>query len=189
MPPEGSKSFEELAVPHWEVVYRIARRLTSDQHAAEDLTQETYLKAYKSFPSFEMREYGIKPWLLRILHNTFLNRLAREQRTPRPTDDVQLMGLYDPASGWGGDLSASLCGEHEYLDEEVKRAIDALAPGFRTVLLLWATMELSYQEIAEIVGVPVGTVMSRLHRARQQLLAGLPHYAREHRRIPARDHS
>jgi RNA polymerase sigma-70 factor (ECF subfamily) len=188
MPPEGSKSFEELAVPHLEAIYRIARRLTRDQHAAEDLTQETYLKAYKSFASFEMREYGIKPWLLRILHNTYLNRLAQERRAPRPADDSRLGGVQDPA-GAAFELSASLRGEHEHLDEEVKRAIDALGPEFRAVLLLWATMELSYQEIAEIVGVPVGTVMSRLHRARQQLLEALSDYAREHRRIPARDQS
>lgn len=188
MPPEGSKSFEELAVPHLEAIYRIARRLTRDAHAAEDLTQETYLKAYKSFASFEMREFGIKPWLLRILHNTFLNRLARDQRTPRPTDDSQLAGLPDRATE-DFELSTALRGEHEHLDQEVKRAIDALAPEFRAVLLLWATMELSYQEIAAIVGVPVGTVMSRLHRARHQLMGALAGYAREYRRIPARDHT
>jgi RNA polymerase sigma-70 factor (ECF subfamily) len=188
MPPEGSKSFEELAVPHLEAIYRIARRLTRDQHAAEDLAQETYLKAYKSFGSFEMREFGIKPWLLKILHNTFLNRLAREQRGPRPTDDSRLFGLHEPAVE-EFELSTSLRGDHEHLDQEVKRAIDGLSPDFRAVLLLWATMELSYQEIADIVGVPVGTVMSRLHRARQQLMAALSGYAREHRRIPARDHS
>ena len=86
MPAKAEKSFEELAVPHLELVYRVARRLCRNEHEAEDLVQETYLKAYKAFERFEMREFGIKPWLLKILHNTFLNRLARQRRAPRLAD-------------------------------------------------------------------------------------------------------
>ncbi len=186
MSAKAKRSFEELALPHLEAVYRVARRLARDDHLAEDLVQETYLKAYKSFSSFEMREFGIKPWLFRILHNAFLNRLARDSRNPKATENSQLDALAKGGEFAPAGLSFAEL-DYEHLDEEVKRAIDVLSPEFRAVVLLWATMELSYQEIAEILDVPIGTVMSRLHRARQQLARTLHDYAREHRRIPAQD--
>jgi RNA polymerase sigma-70 factor, ECF subfamily len=183
MPLEGDKSFEEQALPHLETLYRVARRLTRNEHEAEDLVQETFLKAYRAFASFEMREFGIKPWLLKILHNTFLNRQARENRAPTAADQKNLEQMYEatPSASAPAGLPEV---DYEQLDEEVKQAIDTLAPEFRSVLLLWATMELSYQEIAETLGVPIGTVMSRLHRARQQLNRALKDYARAHRLIP-----
>lgn len=179
MPPNGN-DFEALALPHLETLYKIARRLSKSEHVAEDLVQETYLKAFKSFDGFEMREFGIRPWLLRILHNTFLNRLAREGRSPRPADHEQLEKML----GSDGPQRATEDPprlDPEQLDQEVKRAIDQLPTEFREVVLLWGTMELSYQEIADILGVPIGTVMSRLHRARQHLMRSLGDYAREHR--------
>ncbi|MBU0639589.1 MAG: sigma-70 family RNA polymerase sigma factor [Planctomycetes bacterium] len=182
MPPEDEKSFEELAVPHLETVYRVARRLARREHEAEDLVQETYLKAYKAFASFEMREYGIKPWLLKILHNTFLNRRARESRAPKATDQQTLEQMQE-ASSSDGDVNNPPELDYEHLDQEVKEAIDGLQPEFRSVLLLWATMELSYQEIADILSVPIGTVMSRLHRARRQLTRVLYEYARANRLV------
>ena len=175
MPDEGEQSFEALAVPQLETLYRIARRLTRDQHEAEDLVQETYLKACQAFSRFEVREFGIKPWLLKILHNTFLNRQARRKRAPRATDQQTL----DQAASAEYVSPPEL--DYENLDEEVKQAIDDLHPEFRSVLVLWATMELSYQEIADVLGVPIGTVMSRLHRARMHLARSLAEYAREHR--------
>ncbi|HUU98510.1 MAG TPA: sigma-70 family RNA polymerase sigma factor [Phycisphaerae bacterium] len=184
MPAKAEKSFEELAVPHLELVYRVARRLCRNEHEAEDLVQETYLKAYKAFSRFEMREFGIKPWLLKILHNTFLNRLARERRAPRLADHKNMEQMHE-APGAGSEISEPPALDYEKLDSEVKRAIDQLQPEFRTVLLLWGTMEVSYQEIANTLGVPIGTVMSRLHRARQALTRTLHDYAREHRLIPA----
>lgn len=174
MPNKSDGSFEALAVPHLEMVYRVARRLARDQHAAEDLVQETYLKAYRAFDRFEMRGFGIRPWLLKILHNTFLNRYAQEQRGPKPTDQAALEQVHE------ADVAAPPALNYEDLDQEVKQAIDGLSEEFRSVLLLWATMELSYQEIAEALDVPIGTVMSRLHRARQQLIKKLSDYAAEH---------
>jgi RNA polymerase sigma-70 factor (ECF subfamily) len=178
MPRDQKQTFEELAVPHFDALYRIARRLARDEHAAEDLLQETYLKAYAGFSRFQMREFGIKPWLLKILHNTFLNRLSRGGRNPRSADPNLLEEVESGANGPLGEVRGL---DFELLDGEVRAAIDALQPEYRTVLLLWATMELSYQEIADILGVPVGTVMSRLHRARQSMLAALAGYARENR--------
>jgi RNA polymerase sigma-70 factor (ECF subfamily) len=169
-------AFETLALPHLEVVYRVAKRLTRDQHAAEDLVQETYFKAYRAFDKFEVREYGIRPWLLKILNNTFLNRLARDRKAPQATDHQVLEATQE-----ADPVSAPVELDFENVDEEVKRAIDDLAPEFRSVVLLWATMEHSYQEIADILDVPIGTVMSRLHRARQQLTRALDDYARENR--------
>lgn len=180
MSPTRDESFESLALPQLDLVYRVARRLTRREHEAEDLVQETYLKAYKSFDRFELREYGIKPWLLKILHNTFLNRRAREAKAPRATDQ-QVLEESRAANPPAGALDGPPALDYERMDEEVKRAIDDLSEDFRTVLVLWATMELSYQEIADTLEVPIGTVMSRLHRARQQVSRELADYARENR--------
>lgn len=176
------QSFDELALPHLEMIYRVARRLTRREHEAEDLAQETFLKAHKAFASFEMRDFGIKPWLLKILHNTYLNRQARETRAPRATDQQNLDKISHE------EFSTSLPNlDYEQLDTEVKQAIDALPSDFRMVLLLWSTMELSYQEIADSLGLPIGTVMSRLHRARQQLARALATYAAENRLLGTQD--
>lgn len=184
MPGDQKRAFEELAVPHFDALYRIARRLVKDEHAAEDLLQETYLKAYAGFKSFEMRGFGIRPWLLKILHNTFLNRLAREGRKPRSADQAMLEEVEDHAEG---ERPAGLAINVDLLDAEVKGAIDSLPPEFRVVLLHWATMEHSYQEIADILGIPIGTVMSRLYRARQAMLAALTSYGRENRLSPVEE--
>ncbi|MEW6251625.1 MAG: sigma-70 family RNA polymerase sigma factor [Planctomycetota bacterium] len=177
MASADEKSFEALALPHLDTVYRVAYRLTRDEHEAEDLVQETYLKAFKGFADYEVREFGIRPWLLRILHNTFLNRIARQKRAPRATDQQVLEQVPDQTRAVPPKL------DYEKLDAEVKAALDQLSPEFRAVVLLWASGEMSYQEIAEVLDVPIGTVMSRLHRARQQLAAALDEYARE-QRIP-----
>ncbi|MFO0838234.1 MAG: sigma-70 family RNA polymerase sigma factor [Phycisphaerae bacterium] len=181
MRPAGDNSFEALAVPHLEAIYGFARRLARNEHEAEDLLQETYLKACKAFGTFDLREFGIKPWLLKILHNSFLNRQAREGHAPRAVGNEELDAGIGELSPVGADGQAEV--DFEYVDEEVKRALDQLQPEFRAVLLLWATMELSYQEIAEILGVPIGTVMSRLHRARSLLSRSLSSYAVKNRWI------
>ncbi len=178
----SNAAFEALALPHLETLYRVARRLTRSDHEAEDLVQETYLKALRAFGRYEARACGIRPWLLRILNNAFLNRQARDRTAPRATEQQVLDQRPDEPL-----LPPEL--DYEQLDGEVKGALDALSPEFRMVLLLWATDELSYQEIAEILDVPIGTVMSRLHRARQQVIGRLREYAREHRlrQGPARE--
>ena len=180
MPSDERSAFEELALPHLPLLYRVARRLVRDEHAAEDLVQETYLRALKAFSSVEVRGYGLKSWLLKILNNAFLNRAARENRSPRLVEQdtlEQSAGGSEPGAGAPEPL------DYEYVDEEVKRAIDELPEEFRTVLLMWATMEFSYKEIAEILEVPMGTVMSRLYRARQGLSRTLERYARASGRI------
>lgn len=179
MPTTHDESFEALAVPQLGAVYRVARRLARDEHEAEDLVQETFLKAQKAFGRFEMREFGIRPWLLKILHNAFLNRRASEKRMPRSAAEDVLEQTEDPR------LDADVIGppelDYERVDEEVKSAIDALRPEFKSVLLMWATMDLSYQQIADVLNIPIGTVMSRLHRARHQLTTELHEFARQNR--------
>ncbi len=176
MASTGDKSFEAVALPHLDTVYRVARRLARDEHEAEDLVQETYYKAYRAFGDFQMREYGVKPWLLKILNNSFLNRKAREKRAPKSVDQ-QTLARVEAADEDAGPPELNF----QNLDQEVKRALEELAPEFRSVLLLWGTMEFSYQEIANMLDVPIGTVMSRLHRARRQLVAALGDFARENR--------
>lgn len=181
MRQDDPSSFEACALPHFEGLLRIARRLTRREHEAEDLVQETFLKAFRAFGRVEMREFGIKPWLLKILHNTFITRSTREQRGPRATDMAQLESdaRVDTSAASGLPILPAL--DLDRLDSEVKTAIDELSPEFRVVLLLWATMEFSYQEVSEILSIPIGTVMSRLHRARQNLAARLGAFAVQNR--------
>ena len=167
------KSFESLALPHLDSVYRFARRLTGDEHEAEDLVQDTFLRAYKAFGNFQLREFGVRPWLLKILHNTFLNRQAKIKRTPRSADQQTLEEIQEDERPGAVFSDEPVQLDFEALDSNVKHALEALSPEFRSILLLWATMELSYQEIAEVLSIPIGTVMSRLHRARQQVLQSL----------------
>jgi len=161
--------FVRLALAEIDAVDRVARSLVRGAAEADDLVQETYLRALKSCDGFELQSFGIRPWLLRILHNLHVNRAKREQKQPAATaaEHLELMAVEEtppvPAEGFN-DV---------YLD----RALDELPTELRSILILWAVDELSYNEIAEVVGIPIGTVMSRLHRARQRLtslLAGHP---------------
>jgi RNA polymerase sigma-70 factor (ECF subfamily) len=183
--------FERLALEHMDMLFRIARRLSgSDAASAEDLVQETYLRAFRALDKFELNEqYGIKPWLLRIMHNLHFSRAGREKRQPTSIDDEHLASIPDSAGGSGGlmggkgglDMPPLALGSFEGMDERLVRAIDDLPPEYQTVLLLWAVDELSYKEIATALDVPIGTVMSRLHRARQRLAEQLQDFAREER--------
>lgn len=170
-----AERFEAEALPHLGLLYRMARRLSRSAEDAEDLVQETYLKAFKGFATFEPRSFGIRPWLLRILHNTFLNRAKREQRAPRTADLEQAEQTSVTGSGGTGGPVVEI--DLEQVDDEIRRALLELTPEYRSVVLLWATMEFGYQDMAEILELPVGTVMSRLHRARRQLRERLSAFA------------
>lgn len=164
--------FEKLALEQLDLLYRIARRLARDPGRAEDLVQETYLRAIRAQEGFDLQPHGIRPWLLRIMHNVHVSRAEREGRQPSAIEEDQLESStrgvspppYDPATFDG-------------MDQQLVRAIESLTPEYQVVLLLWAVDELSYKEIAQAVGIPIGTVMSRLHRARQKLSEQLRTYA------------
>lgn len=179
--PTRQAGFEKVAMPHLDSVYRMARRLTGNETEADDLVQETFLRAYRAFETFQLRQYGAKPWLLKILHNTFYTRIGRQARQPVAMEDVDLNEVAETEQNITSGFAANL--NWEGVDQELKGAVNALAPEYREVLLLWAIEGLAYKEIAEVCDVAIGTVMSRLFRARQQVSEKLGRYARE-KRIP-----
>jgi RNA polymerase sigma-70 factor (ECF subfamily) len=168
------EQFETMALEQLDLLYRVARRLTRREAAAEDLVQETYLRALRAYSSFDLKEFGIRPWLLRILHNLHSSRGQRESRQPQALDDEQLAKVSTRS-----DLPPLPAGSFDGMDQQLVRAVSQLPQEYQSVLLLWALEDLSYKEIAEAVDVPIGTVMSRLHRARQRLVQQLHDYARE----------
>ncbi|MDP9173263.1 MAG: sigma-70 family RNA polymerase sigma factor [Planctomycetota bacterium] len=159
------EEFERLALKQIDAVDRAARTLTKHSVEADDLVQETYCRAIKAWESFELQSFGIRPWLLRILHNLYVTRSKREARQPRATDSDHLQAMPDPSNP---PFTFSEAGE------ELNHALDQLPVELRTTITLWALDELKYHEIAQVMGIPIGTVMSRLHRARQQLRELLP---------------
>ena len=174
--PSASR-FDETVLCHLNLVYRVAVRMCGDVHSAEDLVQETFLKAHRGFAQFELREYGAKPWLLRILHNVYVSRGTRAHKPPTLLEDLSLEDL--AADLYETSAAEVLSGkiDWERFDDELKAGVETLAPEYRSVLLLWALCDLSYKEIAEVLGCAIGTVMSRLFRARQQLGKALAPYA------------
>ena len=171
--------FRELAMAEMDAVYRMAMRLARHPDDASDLVQETYLKAFSNEDKFELRAQGIRPWLFKILHNTFYTKVGKAKREPTLGDDlpeVAASGAVDePPPAW--DL-ASL--DWEQVDDRLKAGIEELPEHYREVLLLWAVEGLKYREVAEVLEVPLGTVMSRLYRARAILSERLVDLAGEH---------
>lgn len=161
--------FERLALEQLDAVHRMALQLARNQQDAWDLVQETYLRALRSAGTFEERGVGIRPWLFTILHNTFYTRVKREARAPRAVEkffDASSVETQpdDPPPAW--DLASF---DWEQVDQRLKTAIEELSEEHRTVLLLWGVEGMKYRQIADMLGVPIGTVMSRLHRARKTL--------------------
>ncbi len=173
-----SPAFRQLLLAEMDSVYRMAMHLARHPDEASDLTQETYLKAFKAEASFELRDQGVRPWLFKILHNTFYTRVGRQKREPTIADDMAHEAvpseIDQPPPAW--DL-ASL--DWEQVDDRLKHAIDDLPEHYREVLLLWAVEGLKYREVAEVLDVPLGTVMSRLYRARAILSTALADLAAE----------
>lgn len=172
-----TREYEQVVLCHLDLVYRMAVKLTGDPHEAEDLVQETFLRAHRAFDRFELREYGAKPWLLRILHNVFYTRCGTTGKSPTLIDDLSLDDI--AAELEQASVHSFAKGEVDWdqFDEELKAAVMTLAPEYRSVLLLWSLNDLSYKEIAKVLGCALGTVMSRLFRARQQLGEALGEYA------------
>src|SRR2546423_10119550 len=165
--------FADLAMEHMSSLYNAALRMTRNPADAEDLVQETYLKAYRGFGSFQ-EGTNLKAWLYRILTNTYINSYRAKKRRPEQSDieDVEDLYLYRRLGG----LEAARVGqsaEEEVLDHftdtEVKEALEALPEQFRMAVLLADVEGFAYKEIAEILDIPIGTVMSRLHRGRRAL--------------------
>src|SRR5688572_4888574 len=166
---------------HMDSLYAGALRMTRNPADAEDLVQETYLKAYRGFGGFE-EGTNIKAWLFRILTNTYINRYRQQKRRPDETDlgDVEDFYLYRRL---GGIDEARISKSAEdtlfelFTDDEVKAALESLPDTFRMAVLLADVEGFAYKEIAEILDIPIGTVMSRLHRGRKALQKRLYDFA------------
>jgi RNA polymerase sigma-70 factor (ECF subfamily) len=162
--------FEREAIPLLSELYGGALRLTRNPSDAEDLLQETYLRAYRGFASFK-EGTNLRAWLYRILTNAFINIYRKRQREPQTISDsdVEEWYLYDKLGPEGAEASAEAQVLDSLPDEDVQEALASLPDQFRLAVLLADVEGFSYKEIAEILEVPIGTVMSRLHRGRRAL--------------------
>jgi RNA polymerase sigma-70 factor (ECF subfamily) len=167
-------SFEQEALVHLDALYRVALRLTGNAADADDLVQETMLKAYRAWDQYE-KGTNAKGWLLTILRNSFINEYRRRTRHPETVD----VDTIEPFAVFGEVQEDDPQGAFfdQIVDDEVLKAIDELPVAFRETLVLSDVEGMSYQEIGKILGVPVGTVKSRLFRARQALQGKLYEYA------------
>ena len=180
--------FAELAMPYMSPLYSAALRMTRNPSDAEDLVQETYLRAYRGFGGFR-EGTNLKAWLYRILTNTFINQYRAKKRRPDQVDldDVEDFYIFRRLGGLEA-ADAERTAETEALesmpDDEVKQALESIPEQFRMAVILADIEGFSYKEIAEILDVPIGTVMSRIHRGRRQLQKLLWDYATEHNLRP-----
>jgi RNA polymerase sigma-70 factor (ECF subfamily) len=178
----ASDEFEAEALRHLDALYRTALRMTRSEADAEDLVQETYIRAFRFRDQFTLGT-NMKAWLFRILTNTFINTYRRKTAQPEVTDleGIDEFSLYrrmadDRAASTSPDPEAELL--NSVVDTEVTDALEELPEKFRTAVLL-DVEGFSYKEIAEMLGIPIGTVMSRLHRGRKFLQKRLYDLARE----------
>jgi len=175
-PSGAGRSFDDEALPHLDALYRVALRLTGDQSQAEDLVQDTMLKAYRAWRQYQPGT-NAKGWLLTILRNTFINDYRRRRHEPIPMD----LELVEPHALHRSLEETDPEGTFfsQIVDDKVLEAIDQLPTEFREVLVLSDIEGMRYAEIAETLQIPVGTVKSRLFRARRLLQAELYAHAVE----------
>jgi RNA polymerase sigma-70 factor, ECF subfamily len=178
--PALRERFQRDVVPLLSGMYSSALRMTRNPADAEDLVQETFLRAFRGFGGFQ-EGTNLKAWLYRILTNTFINTYRKRQREPQtvPDDNVEDWYLYDRLAAQSSEASAEATVLESMPDDDVKAAVDALPEGFRMAVLLADVEGFSYKEIAEILDIPIGTVMSRLHRGRRALEKALWEKAKE----------
>ena len=174
-------NFERDAMQYAQQLYSAALRMTRNAADAEEVVQETFLKAYRSYNTFQ-EGTNLKAWLYRILTNTYINRYRKQQRRPAEVELGELQDLYlfkrlGEASGAERSTEESVL--ESMVDSDIKEAIESLPENFRLPVLLADVEGFSYKEIAEITEVPIGTVMSRLHRGRKALQRALWRIAEE----------
>ena len=181
--PQGKQAeFEAVVLEHFHTLYSTALRLTRNPSEAQDLVQETLLKAYRFFDRFEPGT-NVKAWLFTILRNTYINTYRKTVRQQEHVDFERIEPFYadttnDPEWEWTDQESLEAMLRH-LVQDDVKRALDALPEVYRIVVLLADLAELPYKDIATIIGCPEGTVMSRLFRGRRLLRKSLQEFARK----------
>lgn len=179
---ESQQRFQDDALPLLDQLYGGALRMTRNATDAEDLVQETYMKAYQAFDSFKPGT-NLKAWLYRIMTNTYINSYRKRQRQPQQSsaDEITDYQLLESSSHDSVGLeSAELEALKNLPSQEIAQAMNDLNEDYRMVVYYADVEGLAYKEIAEILDVPLGTVMSRLHRGRKQLREALKDVAREH---------
>jgi RNA polymerase sigma-70 factor (ECF subfamily) len=173
-------AFEKIAFAHMDALYNTALRMTRNPLDAEDLLQDVYLRAFRFFDKFE-EGTNFKAWIFKILTNTYINRYRQKSRQPRQQDFSKVEFTHGDDSKGRDERFETHYDENLYrelFEDEIHDALDRLSYDFRAVVLLCDVEGFSYKEIAAIIGKPIGTVMSRLSRARQQLQAQLAEFAR-----------
>lgn len=177
--PKNYTEFNSSVLPFQDALYNFALKMTKDEDDAKDLLQESLLKAYRFFDKFE-KGTNLKAWLFMILKNTFINMYRKTTRTPIQVDYEDVQNFYENIKA--NEVSTSHYEEDAFsktMDDEITNAISSLQEDYRTVIILSDIEGYSYEEIAEFIDTPVGTVRSRLHRARKMLYSKLYDYAKE----------
>ncbi len=171
------REFNAEMIPHMDALYNFAIRLSSDPNDAEDLVQDTIVKAYRFFASYE-RGTNAKAWLFRILKNSYINNYRKQSKQPYQVDYDEISTYYESVRSERSDTTdMEEIMYRELLDDEVTTALNKLPEDFRTVVLLCDIEGFTYEEIANMLDVPIGTIRSRLHRGRNLLRTSLSRYA------------
>ncbi|CAN5188326.1 sigma-70 family RNA polymerase sigma factor [soil metagenome] len=169
--------FNEEIIPHLDALYNFGLRLTSDPNDAEDLVQDTIVKAYRFFSSYE-KGTNAKAWLFRILKNSYINNYRKKSKKPQEVDYDEVATFYETIRAERtntSDLEDTMY--RNLIDDDITNALDQIPEDFRTVVLLCDVEDFTYEEIANMLDVPIGTIRSRLHRGRNLLKAQLLDYA------------
>ncbi|MBI4417717.1 MAG: sigma-70 family RNA polymerase sigma factor [Ignavibacteriales bacterium] len=178
------EDFQKEALPHMDILYNYALRTTGNEEDARDLLQETFLKAYRFWDKYE-KGTNIRAWLFRIMKNSYINRYRKESKEPDKVDYGDVENFYNSIRAEykdTNDLQEKLY--RNLLGDEVAKALESLPEDFRTVVILCDIEGLTYEEIAEFIDRPIGTVRSRLHRGRKLLQAKLLEYAKKQGIVP-----
>lgn len=176
---QKQREFQSEALPHMGFLYNYALRMTYNSADAEDLVQETFLKAFRFWDSYE-KGTNIRAWLFRIMKNAYINRYRKEKKEPETVEYDEIENFYNSVRETAvesSDLQETLY--NNLFEDDVAQAIAELPEDFRTVVILCDIENLTYEEVAEFVDCPIGTVRSRLHRGRKLLRAKLLDYARK----------
>jgi RNA polymerase sigma-70 factor, ECF subfamily len=174
----NQKEFEKTAIPQMDLLYNYALHLTRNAEAAKDLLQETYLKAFRFWNSYKQGT-NVKAWLIQIMKNSHINLYRNKNKASKiiEYDENQFYHNYSQSEPIDPRILLGEKYHNEIFEDEVAESIESLSKDFRTIVLLSYIEDFSYEEIANIINCPIGTVRSRLHRGRKQLQKKLLNYA------------